>query len=227
MKNFIYILFVISLIASGCKSHQKTAYINTKKISKNKLFKQLKKHRFNAKSLETRFAFTYANQNQSLSGNGKLRILKDSIIWGSLNFLGIPMVKFYMTPSKISYYNKLDRTYYDGNFDLLQKQLGIPVNFSNFQNILTGDLIKKFDNEKTNLETTKNAYHLTIDDTLLKSVKVYPFYKIMSELFSSGGEESIEIHYADYKTFDKENLPTSLLFDMPQKKYNCASKTLN
>jgi hypothetical protein len=212
---------------SGCKSHQKTVYTNTKKISKNKLFKQLKKHRFNAKTLETRFAFTYADQYQSLSGNGKLRILKDSIIWGSLNFLGIPVVKFYMTPTKIRYYNKLDRTYYDGNFDLLQQQLRIPVNFSNFQNILTGDLVKKFDNDKVNLETSKNLYQLTPDDTYVTSVKVYPFFKIMSELFSNGGREAIELHYTDYQTFDQENLPTNVLFNIPPKKLQLHYKNIS
>jgi len=213
-------------LISGCKSHQKIVYTNTKDISKNKLFKQLKKHRFNAKTLESRFAVSYADQNQSFSGNGKLRILKDSIIWGSLNFLGIPMVKFYMTPSKISYYNKLDRTYYDGNFDLLQNKLGIPVNFSNFQNILTGDLIKSFDKDKVNLETSKNLYQLTPDDAHITSVKVYPFFKIMRELFSNGRQEAVEIQYKDYKTFDKENLPTSILFDIPQKKLKIRYKSI-
>ena len=226
MKRFLYILFVIGLITSGCKSYQKTAYASTKNISKNKLFKQLKKHRFSAKTLESRFAISYSDQNQSFSGNGKLRILKDSIIWGSLNFLGIPMVKFYMTPSKISYYNKLDRTYYDGNFDLLQKKLGIPVNFNNFQNLLTGDLIKSFENDKVSLKTSKNLYQLTPDDTHVTSVKVYPFFKIMSELFSNGGQETVEIHYKDYRTFDKENLPTYISFDIPQKKLKIRYKSI-
>jgi len=226
LKRYLYILFSLSLLISGCKSHQKTVYTNTKKINKNKLFKQLKKYRFNAKTFESRFAVSYTDQNQSFSGNGKLRILKDSIIWGSMNFFGIPMVKFYMTPSKIKYYNKLDRTYYDGNFDLLQKKLGIPANFSNFQNILTGDIIKNFDNDKVKLETSKNLYQLIPDDANVSSVKIYPFFKIMSELFSNGGQNAVEIYYTDYQTFDKENLPTYISLDMPQKKLKIHYKSI-
>ena len=101
MKKTILILAGFVLLISSCKSYKKTAGEHTRKMRLSKLLRETDKHRFSAKTLECRISISYSDPKQSFSGSGKIRILKDSIIWGSMNFLGIPMAKFKITPGKI------------------------------------------------------------------------------------------------------------------------------
>ncbi len=217
MNKFFYILVLSGFLLTGCKSYKKTTYTETKQINKNKLLRRIKASQFKAKTLDSRIALSYRDQNKDISGNGRLRILKDSIIWGSLNFLGIPVVKFYITPNRIQYYNKIDQTYYDGNFELLQDQLGIPIDFVNLQRLLTGDLITDISSENTDLKIFKNYYTLIPGNAYLNTAKITPFYKILSETLSKTPQHKITIDYADYQSFKKENLPKSILIKTADK----------
>ncbi len=210
MKNSAYILFTVLILLGSCKSYNKTIYTQTKKISRNKLLKQLNKHTFSAHTLDSRISISYQDTNQQISGNGRLRILKDSIIWGSINFLGIPMVKFYITPKRIQYYNKLDQTYYDGNFELLQQQFGVPVNFTNLQNLLTGDMLIKPEPENIHLSIIPQYYDLSVKNRYLTHARISPFYKVLSESLYGSKQDSLHVKYTDYQSFKRENLPKKI-----------------
>ncbi len=209
MKKNIFILTVLVLWMTGCRSYQKTAYDHTRKMRVKKLLREVDKHRFSAKSFESRIAVSYSDANQSFSGNGKIRILKDSIIWGSMNFMGIPMMKFYITPDKIQYYNKIDQTYYDGNFDLLQKEFGLSFNFNNLQNLLTGDLIADLTPTHTQLKTTSKSYWLVPNNSLIKNIEISPFFKMLSGYFQAS-DANVQLKYKDYQKIAEQNLPKSL-----------------
>ncbi len=194
---------------SSCKSYQKTAYDHTRKMRVKKLLREIEKHRFSAQTFESRIGVSYRDPNQNFSGNGKIRILKDSIIWGSMNFLGIPMLKFYITPDKIQYYNKIDQTYYDGNFDLLQKEFGLSFNFNNLQNLLLGDLITEVNPENTQLKITTKSYWLVPNDSLIKNLEVSPFFKMLSGYFQAA-KANVQLKYKNYQKIDNQNLPKNL-----------------
>jgi len=209
LKQSLYIFILSILVLTGCKSYHKTTYTKTRNISSTKLLKLLKKNSFKAKTFESRISISYTDEQQNISGKGKIRILKDSIIWGSLNFLGIPMVKFYITPQKIQYYNKINKEYYDGNFELLQKKLGIELNFNHLQNLLVGDLLFK-PQQIQNLKIEQKSYLLRTKNSMLDSIRISPFFKILSEDLTYDNH-SLKINYIDYQEVKKENLPKKLI----------------
>lgn len=207
MKKTLIILAAFALLLSGCKSSQKTAYTHTKKMRINKLLREVEKQRFSARTLETRIGISYSDANQSFSGNGKIRILKDSIIWGSINFIGIPMAKFYITPKKIQYYNKIDQTYYDGNFDLLVQELGLSLSFNNLQNLLTGDLITNINPEKAELSVNSKNYEIKPGEKYIKNLVVTPFFKMLEATFYDPSRGEILLKYNNYQKTAEQNLP--------------------
>jgi len=223
----IYLIILLSIGLSSCKSFKKTSYSETHKIKLTKLLKQIQKHRFDAKSFESRVAITYQDQHQDISGYGKIRILKDSIIWGSINFLGIPMVKFYITPQKIQYYNKIEKTYYDGSFDFLQKQLGVPVSFDNLQNLLLGDLITPVNKEDSQLSITKSRYTVATGNRYLKKLEITPFYKVLSETLFDPYQGDLTVKYQEYQQHEKENLPAYIHIQTPDKKLQLHYKNIS
>ncbi len=209
MKQYLYILFFLFLYLNSCKSYHKTTYHKTRNVSTSKLLKLLKKHHFKAKTFESRIGISYKDNQQNISGNGRIKILKDSIIWGSLNFLGIPMVKFYITPHKIQYYNKINQEYYDGNFDLLKKQFGVNLDFQHLQHLLLGDLLMKIPKD-AKIEVQEKYYVLNNQETLLKNAKISPFYKVLSEQLQDD-QYTVNIQYIDYQSVEKENLPKGII----------------
>lgn len=213
MKKFFYIsvaVWVIMTHLSSCKSFQKTTSDSTRKISLNKLIKELDKNRFSARSFETKIGISYRDASQSFNGAGKIRILKDSIIWGSLNFMGIPMAKFMITPGRIRYYNKLDQEYYDGNFDLIRQSYGVDIDFNNLQSLLLGDLPVSLD-KTYDLEIEKNYYLLHSPEyKQVNEIKLTPFFKILSEKIGISPAEFVQVNYTDYQKIDKEDIPRNL-----------------
>ncbi len=211
MKKIILILTGFVLFLSSCKSFRKTTYDHTQKIRLNKLLREADNHRFSSKTLEAGLAVSYNDDTQSFSGKGKIRILKDSIIWGSLNFLGIPMAKFYITPTKIQYYNKINRSYYDGSLDLLEQKLGLSFGFNDLQNLLTGDLISKINPEKTSLIINADNYELHLQNPVVKKISLTAFYKMLSGTFYDSSQGNIQLNYQNYQQIAKEYIPGSIV----------------
>ena len=206
MKKYLIILTALFFL-NACKSLEKTHYDSTRKISRSKLLKELDKHRFSVRSFESKIHMEYTTPDNKVSGNGRIKILKDSVIWGSLNFLGIPVVKFHITPEKIQYYNKLNKTYYDGNFDLVSQYLGVELDFQNLQNLLLGDLLTDIKAGDYRLKRDEKNYRLLAKEPqLLDSIQIAPFFKITHEYLQEQ-EQSAQVNYLTYQKIKQENLP--------------------
>ena len=193
----------------------------------SKLIREIDKHRYSAKTLEARIGISYSDTQQNFSGSGRLRILKDSIIWGSINFLGIPMVKFYITPEKIQYYNKVDQTYYDGNFDLLEQEFGLSFNFNNLQNLLTGDLITNIDLNKSRLKINPKNYEINLESPVIKKLVLTPFYKTQSGIFYDVSQGKIFLNYHNYQKAGQQNIPGSLEINTAERHIEFEYKSVN
>src|SRR5690606_37438954 len=73
------------------------------------------------KTLSARVKIDYSNGDKSQGFNVSLRMEKDKIIWIS-GPLGV--VKAQITPDRVSFYNKLQNEYFDGDFGYLSELLG-------------------------------------------------------------------------------------------------------
>jgi len=203
---------------SGCKSWQQTSYDKTSKISKRKLAKEIKKQSFSARSFDSRIKINYQNASQGFSGSGQIRILKDSIIWASINLLGIPVAKFYVTPHKVQYYNKINGEYYDGNFTFISKLLGQELHFANLQNILLGDVAKPISLSDYELSIQKDAYVLQSNNaSKLSLIKLTSFFKVLTEKMQQENV-SINIAYESHKDIKNQHIPTIIKIDTHQDK---------
>ena len=215
MKKAIYILTILIFTLSGCRSLKRTDYKSTYKISSRKLHKELHKKRFSANSFESRFTLNFNDKYQNLSGRGRIRIQKDSIIWGSINVLGIPIIKFKITPKKVQYYNKLNSEYYDGNFALINQQLGMDLSYDNLQNLLLGDIIIPLNAKEYELSINKDYYQLDDKGNILSRVKITPFFKVLSEIMQHQNGQ-LSVNYKDYQVVEKQNIPKKIVVKTKQ-----------
>ena len=73
------------------------------------------------------------------SANFNLRIKRDSAIWLSGSLLGIEGVRALLTPDSVRVVNRLQKTYFAGDYAYLGQLLNVPVSYKQMQDILLGD----------------------------------------------------------------------------------------
>jgi hypothetical protein len=77
-----------------------------------------------------------------VASNLSLRIRKDSIIWASVvPGLGIEVARLRITPDSVHLVNRLNKTYFAGDYSLIREKFKVDVNFALVQAILLGNYL--------------------------------------------------------------------------------------
>ncbi len=126
----------------------------------------------NFRTLRGRVKIDYSNGEDSQGVNVSLRMEKDKVIWMSAP-LGV--VKAHITPDKVSFYNKLQNEYFDGDFSYLSDLLGTELDFEKVQNMLLGNAVFDLREEKYTSDVSQGNYEL-------KPKKAAELFKTMFQL---------------------------------------------
>ncbi|MDJ0365654.1 DUF4292 domain-containing protein [Hymenobacter sp. H14-R3] len=81
----------------------------------------------------------FKRKDSDMSANFNLRIRRDSAIWLSGSLLGIEGVRALLTPDSVRVVNRLEKTYFAGDYAYLSQLLNVPVTYHQMQDILLGD----------------------------------------------------------------------------------------
>ncbi|NLP57057.1 DUF4292 domain-containing protein [Lutibacter sp. B1] len=160
MKHFSKLCVVLLLGITSCKSTKNITTAETISVlSTKKIISNHYENNFKQNTVTAKLDVKYKDKKTSVSANIKLRIEKDKTIWMSATKLGIPLAKLKITPTRVSYYEKLDKTYFDGDFSLLSKWLGTELDYEKVQNILLGQAV---------FNLKKGKYISSIEDNLYR-----------------------------------------------------------
>lgn len=225
MKKYISIL-VLSIAVISCKSKAVAVQGNTSQTIVEKEDKKVIEKHYNNKldfsTLYIKASAKYADEKQSQNVTAEIRIEKDKQILISVRFLGITMAKALITPDAVSYYEKINSTYYEGDFTSLSKWLGTDLDYSKVQNLLVGEAFDDLRKGKYTQTIVENLFRLDEEkDANLKKTFFLDGekYLIQKEEISQPSENRIlQIAYSDTKTFDQGILPTSIEINAVQPK---------
>jgi len=204
------VLFILIITVFSCKSTNVIKggsvdeNLTAKAIIRNHYYSQLS---FKTLSGKMRIDFTKGESTQTVSVS--LRMEKDKAIWISAP-LGI--VKAYITPERVSFYNKMDNEYFDGNFSYLSHLLGTDLNFEKIQNLLLGEALYDLRDEKYTVAIANDNYQLKPKKAgeLFKTLfLIEPLnYKMVAQQLSQPWEKRmLEINYKNYQKVNKWILP--------------------
>ncbi|KAF2339343.1 DUF4292 domain-containing protein [Flavobacterium tistrianum] len=225
MKKYISIL-VLSIAVISCKSKAVAVQGNpSQTIVEKEDKKVIEKHYDNKLDFSTLYikaSARYADEKQSQNVTAEIRIEKDKQILISVRFLGITMAKALITPSAVSYYEKMNGTYYEGDFTSLSKWLGTDLDYSKVQNLLVGEAFDDLRKGKYTQTIVDNLFRLDEEkDANLKKTFFLDGekYLIQKEEISQPSENrTLQIAYSDTKTFNQGILPTSIEINAVQPK---------
>ncbi|MCH2489938.1 MAG: DUF4292 domain-containing protein [Flavobacteriales bacterium] len=219
MKHLFSLLFVLVLL-SACGGAKYTTGSNTAKPSMT--VKDLTKAHANASpnftTMAARVQVVYENENKLQSITASLRMEKDKKIWIKASILGITLAKVLITPDKVSYYETIGNTYFEGDFTLLSEWLGTEINFNKAQAILLGQSIFPFDAATYSATVANNKYKVqpkVQPQNFIHSIFLNPEnFKVASESLSQPYDDRLlSIRYASYQTLEAGSFPSEIDID--------------
>ena len=194
-------------------------YLSAKKIIENYY---TNKNEFS--TLYIKSSARYADDKQTQNVTAEIRIKKDEQILISIRFLGITMAKALITPTMVSYYEKINGNYFEGDFSSLSQWLGTDLDYNKIQNMLLGQAIDDLTKGKYIESLLEHTYRL--DDTSNINTKksffldADKFLVQKQEITQTTEERMIKVAYADNKVYNEGILPSSVLINTFQKKGN-------
>ena len=211
---FKYLFVVGIMIMVSCKSTQSVASDGTAnlKLSAKDVIKANAKKSANFNTLHCKIKVVYSQDKKSQSHTVTMRMQKNEVIWinSALN-----LIRVKITPEKVSFYNKLDNTYFDGDFSLLSDLLGTELDFKKVQNLLLGDALFELDKTTYDMSVHNEAYLFQPKNQLRIFELFYiinpSHFKIDSQQLNQSNEARfLEIDYLSYQEVNNQSLPENL-----------------
>ena len=204
------------LMITSCKTNKKAVDSNTiQVISTKKIINNHYNNNFHQKTIVAKLNAKYSDKKTSATINIKLRIEKDKTIWMSATKFGIPVAKVKITPSRVVYYEKMQRTYFDGDFSLLSKWLGTELDYEKVQNILLGQAVLNLKKGKYNSEIADKSYQLKPKkDAELFGILFFmnpDNFKInRQEIRNQEKQQLLSVSYPNYSKIKGEQFPKNI-----------------
>ncbi len=201
------------LLFSACKSSKiVTDGSVSEDLSARAVIKNHYKNALDFKTLSGRLKIDYTDGGSSQSVGVSLRMEKDEKIWLSAP-LGV--VKAYITPTRVSFYNKLQNEYFDGDFAYLSDLLGTELNFERVQNLLLGQALFDLREERYDLAIKDQTYQLKPENSkelfkLLFQIEPKNFKMATQQLSQPWKKRLLEIRYKDYQNKDAKVIPNAI-----------------
>lgn len=203
----------LTLFLASCKSSRViTGGTVDEKLSAKTIIKNHYRNQPDFKTLSGRMRIDYSDGDSNHSFNVSLRMEKDKAIWISAP-LGV--VKAYITPSRVSFYNKLQNEYFDGDFSYLSNFLGTELDFEKIQNLLLGQALFDLRDGRYDALANEATYELKPRQEL-DLFKIYYLiepknFKVAAQRLSQPlRKRLLEIRYKDYQQQGKHIIPNEI-----------------
>jgi len=219
-KSIVICIALLSVVS--CKTLRVDSNSKlTKKTSVKEVLAIHKAKEFKYKTLQSRVKTNYNDGKKSVSPSITLRMEKGTKIWISAKFLGFTVAKIYITPNRISFYEKLNKRYSDTDFKELSQLVGQEIDFKKIQNLFLGqsilDLNPKDLNTKWDNTNTIRIHPKKQDKRFDLELLFYVLNAKVSQYKALKGEKSLVINYSSYQKVAGQDFPNTMRLETKQK----------
>lgn len=220
MKIKALFFTLIILLITSCGGAKKIT--NIEEASSKQVISSHKAAESNFKTLAGRMQLVYKTDEKMQSITVSLRMEKDKNIWIKASILGITISKVLITPTRVSYYETIGKTYFEGDFALLGEWLGTPINFQQTQSMLLGQSIFTLNPSDYTTEVFQNKFKLQPKQqpqNFIHSLFINPDnFKIASETLSQPDDgRLLSIRYGDYQKLEEQFYPQNIVIHTTEK----------
>jgi len=214
MRRTITFLIVIMTLAS-CKS-RKISNKSIESLPQRVIVKKNHLAAFEGKSVKATIQIKYKGKDNLPNMNGSLRIVKDSVIWLNISKLGFPLAKLMITPNEVRFYEKVGKTYFVGNFELISSWLGTDFDFDMVQNLLLGEALFDLESQKYRINVVDRKYELVSKKrNYIFDIRYWidpDHFKVMKEdIIYPEKQQNLTILYKDFDKISESLFPKGIL----------------
>ncbi len=206
-------VFALALLAFSCKSKKVvTDGSLNKNLSAKAIIRSLYQNSQDFKTLSGKIRIDYSNGEDSQGVSVSLRMEKDKAIWISAPF---GVVKAYITPGRVTFYNKLQNEYFDGDFAYLSKFVGVELDFEQVQNLLLGQALFNLKEVPYEVSVTGENYQLKPRKPLdlfkvLFQVDPQKYRMVSQQLSQPMKKRLLQVNYNGYNQIGKYWIPEKI-----------------
>jgi len=224
MKKSISIL-IIAVAFASCKPKQAVVSEQAVTVGEAKSAKEvIAGHKAVPKDFKTLYIkgdASYKDSKQSQNVSVEIRIKKDETILVSVRVLGITMAKALITPKSVSYYEKINGQYFEGNYAVLSRWLGTELDYKKVQNMLLGEALDDLDKGNYQFSVEDGKYKLQGKERSISKEFFFEGanYLLKKQVVAQGGQEprSLEIQYPAHNQYTSALLPKEIKIEAEQK----------
>lgn len=236
-RKTILLLFLIGgLMASlsSCKSSRKlVSRSELKKKSFSVLYNHMEKNQARYDYLSARLVINYSKEGgRSTTLKGWLRMKKDSIMWLSMiPAMGIEVARAKVSPDSLKLINRMNKTYFLGNYRLLDSLLHTTLDYDVVQALLMGNDISGYQIQSSNAGVEGQDYvlvmksrkmirrdpipergqHSELVQKIWLNPENYRLRKVdMVEKIKGHKENRIQVFYDTYQTVNDQLFPQEM-----------------
>lgn len=239
-RNTIGLIILAALLGmvSSCKSTRTTLKKPLKEYGFNYLYSKMLENQIDFNYLNAKFSIEYQQGRKTTNLRGQLRIKKDSITWISFSpALGIEAARIMMTNDSVKFINRLNKTYFTGEYHLLADILNTTIDYSILQAMIIANDITQYDVNKYKASIDGGLYRITIQErkkikkylktsdespkVLIQNIWLDPDnFKIKRVELKELGEDNkkLVVVYNDYTDIDGKYFPKHLLINISSQK---------
>jgi len=224
---FVLIICIASsLTFVSCKAKAVAAKENkntdSNRMNAERIIKNYYSNKSDFSTLYIKSNVKYSDENQSQNVTAEIKIKKNEQILVSIRFLGITMAKALITPTTVSYYEKINSSYFEGDFSTLSKWLGTDLDFNKVQNMLIGHAMDDLSKGKYQDSLVEQMYRL--EDLSNNNTKKQFFFDTekfllkKQEITQTAENRMIQVAYSDFKIYNESQFPSNIEINALQDK---------
>ncbi|MBS3738356.1 MAG: DUF4292 domain-containing protein [Psychroflexus sp.] len=205
------VVWITVVILSACGGSQSAL---KEKDLKTETLKGIVKNYNNAlpqfKTMRGRLKGVYQDNEQRQNVNISYRFKKDKTLWMSAKFAGfIQVAKMMITPKKVKFYERIDNSFFDGNFELISAFLGLELNYNQIQNLFLGHALKNINISETDFETADPNFKMitTYDEGLTQVLLLDTKTFKVKEQTLSLNDKQVKVVYNAYQIVEGTSFP--------------------
>lgn len=225
MNKTRFLFVLIPVLLFSCKSMKPFSHNNeAKEIKELKiLYDKLDQNKLDYDYLSSKGRIEVNSPELNQSANLYLRLIKDSLIWGSVTYMfGIEVFRFYFSSAGLTLLDRFHKQYYSYNYSELQNMFAIPeLDLTFIENLLSGNLAYKLDKFEVTF-TDENIEFTGNDPVYSKSIWIENKQAVVKKysLREKSGNRSASLVYRSWIGKGKHQIPgnVEILLFTPEKK---------
>lgn len=163
LHKLVAILLLLVVGFSSCKSKRSLIKAPLKAAAEQFLLDQMKQNEVDFHFFNARTTVSYSGDARNkIDLKGQIRIQKDSLIWISLSpMLNIEAARIVITPDSVKFFNRIDKTYFVGDYAFIHSNFSSTINFDMLQSLLLGNDLSWYETDGFRASVDGGEYRLS------------------------------------------------------------------